>query len=156
MRFQVNLRGLNKEGWQRWVCSRRPIDPETGAYCSGCAWLPPGATQLKPRTPHDEWCRVKDDDEKVGCWLSAVVPCRSLTAASFLAPALQRHSTLHRRTGRHSAGDECGLSGEVRLFTGLQGQDRADREARVAGEAHQPTSQRWAAEDSQLRSLRPS
>jgi hypothetical protein len=67
MRFSENLKGVNKEGWQRWICSRRPIDSETGAYCSGCAWLPPNASQLKPRIPHSDWCKVVEDDEEVGC-----------------------------------------------------------------------------------------
>jgi len=54
------------------MCSRMPVDEESGQYCPGQAKQFHGKDELVPFIPHGEWCKVVEDEEKVGriCWRS--------------------------------------------------------------------------------------
>jgi hypothetical protein len=58
-------------GYERWICSRKPLDPITGKYCKGSAKKLPSDSVLTAYIVHDPWCQEVECDEEVGLNLSS-------------------------------------------------------------------------------------
>jgi hypothetical protein len=53
---------LLSNGEERWVCSRKKVDPDTGKYCTGSARKRPGEALLRPHIVHSPCCVAIEGD----------------------------------------------------------------------------------------------